>query len=139
MSEAVAAYDRGDYATALRLLQPLANSGDAGSQFGLATMYDEGKGVPQNYAEAVKWYRKAADQGYAMAQNNLGGMYGEGKGVPLDYVEAHKWSNLAASRYPASEADERNGAIQNRDNAAALMTPQQLAEAQKLAREWKPK
>lgn len=137
--EAVAAYERGDYATALQLFLPLANGGDAGGQLGLATMYDEGNGVPQNYAEAAKWYRKAADQGYPAAQVNLGLMYGMGQGVLQDYVEAHKWLNLAASRAPASEADTRNRASSGRDLIASQMTTQQMAEAQKLAREWKPK
>ncbi|MBP2679069.1 MAG: hypothetical protein H6Q82_2134, partial [Deltaproteobacteria bacterium] len=60
-------------------------------------------------------------------------------GVLQDYVLAHKWFNLAASRYPASEIDARKKAIHNRDLVASKMTPAQIAEAQKLAREWKPK
>jgi hypothetical protein len=56
--------------------------------------------------------------------------------VPQDYVQAHMWFNLAASRAPASERDE---AIKMRNIAASRMTPAQIAEAQKLAREWKPK
>ncbi len=101
-------------------------------------MYGTGQGVPQDYVEARKWYRLAADQGNADAQNNLGIMYVKGEGVPQDYVEAHKWFNLAVSRYPASEAQKRNTSVQNRDLVAAKMTPQQIAEAQKLARDWKP-
>ena len=62
-----AAYANGDYATALRLLRPLANQGDASAQFYLGAMYDTGQGVPQDYPEAVKWYRKAAEQGDAKA------------------------------------------------------------------------
>jgi hypothetical protein len=52
---------------------------------------------------------------------------------------AHKWFNLAASRYPASEIVARKKAIHNRDLVASKMNPTQIAEAQKLAREWKPK
>ncbi len=73
--EGVAAYKRGDYATALEELRPLAEQGDAKAQFYLGAMYAKGKGVPQDYAEAVKWYRKAAAQGLAEAQNNLDLMY----------------------------------------------------------------
>src|SRR5262245_33448898 len=66
------AYESGFYATALHEWEPLANAGDAPSQFLLGTMYDEGKGVPRDAALAAQWYRRAADQGYALAQNNLG-------------------------------------------------------------------
>jgi len=63
--EGVAAANRGDYATALRLWQPLAYQGDASAQSNLGLMYATGQGVPQDYAEAVRWYRRAADQGHA--------------------------------------------------------------------------
>jgi TPR repeat protein len=80
----------------------------------------------------VKWYRKAAEQGAAKAQNNLGGMYGNGKGVPQDYVQAHKWYDIAgANGYELGTS--------NRDIAAQRMTPAQIAEAQKLAKEWMEK
>ncbi len=85
--EGVAAYDRGDYATALRELRPLAEQGDAAAQYNLGGMYYGGYGVPQDYAEAVKWYRKAAEQGHALAQNNLAFMYYAGQGVTRDYVQ----------------------------------------------------
>ncbi len=61
-AEGVAAYGRGDYATALREFRPFAEQGDANAQFNLGVMYDKGQGVPQDYAEAVKWYRKAVEQ-----------------------------------------------------------------------------
>ena len=67
-----AAYDRKDYATALRFYRPLADQGHAEAQFNLGLMYSNGRGVPQDYAAAVSWYRKAADQGDAAAQFNLG-------------------------------------------------------------------
>jgi len=62
---AMAAYDRGDYATALRFIQPLANGCVATAQYILGTMYYDGLGAPQDYAEAAKWIRKAAGQGDA--------------------------------------------------------------------------
>jgi TPR repeat protein len=95
-------------------------------------MYDRGEGVPQNYREALKWYRKAADQGNAMAQYNIGAMYVSGHGVPQDYVTAHMWFNLSA-------AQDDDDAAKNRDVIAQRMTLAQIAEAQKLAREWRPK
>jgi hypothetical protein len=92
--------------------------------------------VPQDYAEAVRWYRKAADQGYLNAQTILGFMYAQGQGVPQDYAEAHMWLNLAASR--ASGENQKKYA-EARESIAKKMTSQQIAEAQRRAREWKPK
>ncbi len=171
--EGLAAYKRGDYATALREIRPLAERGDAKGQWALGVMYIMGRGVPQDYAEAVrwltkaaqqgvaeaqyslgsmydngygvpqddaravKWYRKAAEQGDAKAQYNLGFMYYYSLGAPQDYVQAHMWYNLAASRFPLSE--DRDKAVKNRNIIAEKMTLAQISEAQKLAREWKPK
>ncbi len=61
-----------------------------------------------------------------------------GRGVPQDHAVAHKWFNLAASRFPASEATLRDKAVKIREAIAARMTPAQIAEAQRLSREWKP-
>jgi len=88
--------------------------------------------VPQNYREALKWYRKAADQGNAIAQYNIGSMYATGHGVPQDDVTAHLWFSLSAA-----QGDE--DAAKNRDLIARRMTLAQIGEAQKLAREWKPR
>ncbi len=133
----VEAAESGDYVTALRLWRPLAAQGHAYAQYNLGGMYHEGQGVPRDYAEAVKWYRKAAKQGYAQAQHNVGVMYGEGTGVPQNNVQAHMWFTLAASRFPPGEDHDK--AVQDRDAVAVLMTPAQVAEAQRLAREWRPK
>ncbi len=75
------AYQRGDYATALRIFRQLADQGNARAQFVLGYMYSKGQGVPRDYAEAVRWYRKAADQNHAIAQYNLWAMYHTGQGV----------------------------------------------------------
>jgi len=136
---ASAAYQKGNYATALRLLRPLADQGDAHAQFNLGVMYAEGQGVPQDYAEAAKWYRLAADQGHAQAQYNLGLWYATGGGGAQDAVSAHMWFNLAAARFPAFDTCNRNLAVKNRDLVASKMTRDQIAEAQNLTREWKLK
>jgi hypothetical protein len=137
LDDARAALQRGDYAVAMRLFRPLADQGDALAQTSIGVMYTTGLGVPQNYALAAAWYRKAAEQGDTMAQATLGGMYATGQGVPQDYVLAHMWSNLAASR----EIDDRirENAAKCRDELAVKMTLAQIAEAQQMAREWKPK
>ncbi|MBP2673267.1 MAG: Sel1 protein repeat-containing protein [Deltaproteobacteria bacterium] len=170
----VKAFDRGDYETAYRITQPLAEKGSPKAQNLLGYMYQSGQGVEKDYGKAVTWYRKAADQGDAEAQNNvgvmyengygvwqddieaarwyrkaaeqgiphaqnnLGIMYAFGKGVPQNYVLAYVWFNLAASRFPASEREGREQASGNRDLAAYNMTPAQLADAQRMAREWTP-
>ena len=96
--EYFAALRRGDYATALRLIRPLADQGNAAAQLQLAFMYDNGYGVPKNKAEAVKWYRLAAGQGELIAQYNLAVSYANGQGVPQDYAEAAKWYRKAADQ-----------------------------------------
>lgn len=94
-------------------------------------MYEKGQGVTLNLNEATKWYRLAADQGHPTAQFNLGAMYDNGRGVPRDDVLAHMWFSL-------SVAQGNHEAAKNRDIVARRMMPAQLAQAQKLAREWKP-
>ena len=79
----------------------------------------------------MSWNRKAAERGDAPAQGLLGVQYGSGEGVPQDYVIAHMWFNLAA-------AQGLKEGVTGREWVAALMTSTQIAEAQKLAREWKP-
>ena len=88
---------------------------------------------------AAKWSRFAAEQGYTKAQHYLGLLYAAGRGIPKNFVQAHKWFNLTASRFPASKAKERDDAVKNRDLIASKMTPAQIAKAQRLAREWRPK
>ena len=80
-----------------------------------------------------RWYRLAPDQGLAEAQTYLGNMYETGKGVPPSYVQAHMWHNLVASR---TSGEQRDSAVEARDRVAGLMIPTQIAEAQRLAREW---
>ena len=96
--DSIAAYDRGDYATAVRLMRPLAEQGNAQAQNGLGAMYYNGKGVAQDFKEAVKWYRLAAAQGHKEAQLNLGVMYQLAQSVAQDFVRAHMWFNIAAAQ-----------------------------------------
>jgi TPR repeat protein len=92
------AYGKGDYATGLRLLGPLADQGSARAQTILGVMYANGHGVPQNYGEAMKWYRLAADQGDAAAQAALGVIYANGLGVPQDRPRGVEWTRKAADQ-----------------------------------------
>ena len=91
-------------------------------------MYVHGEGLPRDDKEATKWFRKAAEQGHAQAQLKLGIAYMEGVGVPKDLVAAYAWWNLAAY-------NDWEKAAKYRDVIAMLMTPEQIAEAQKLSKE----
>ena len=114
-----------DYKEAVKWYTKAAEQGLAGTQFNLGMMYHFGKGVPQDNKHAVKWYTKSAEQGYADAQLNLGIMYLKGDEVIQDYVTAYAWLKANGSA---------NGA-KGMDLAKKLMTKEQIAEAQKLARE----
>lgn len=139
---------------------------DADAQRNIGAMYQRGLGVPQSDAEAVKWYRRAAENGHPRAQQNLGVMYEEGAGVSQDYVEAAAWYQAAAEQgnlfaklnlgvlyergtpevprdvvqshmwYNLAAAQGHADAGQLRDDIAAAMTPEQVAEAQRLAQAW---
>jgi len=215
LADGKAAIRRDDFASALRLLLPLADQGNADAQFEIGALYNEnlqgharndteafkyysvaasqghahamfmvsfmycnGEGVIQNldecwkwlklsaetgysdaqlyvgwayergnysdggvlgarnYAEAAKWFRLAADQNERFAQEALGRLYSAGDGVPEDYVISYMWFNLAAAREPPPPW---SSAKQGREAIEKLMTPEQIAEAQKLSREWVPK
>ena len=173
LEDAQGADQKGDYATEMQILRPLAEQGNALAQLGLGVMYANGQGVPQDdaqavvwyrkaaeqgdadaqtivalmyvnghgvsqdYAQALIWYRKAADQGNGSAQLGLGLMYANGHGVPQDYVRARMWFDIAAAAAGASDVSVRT-AVKWRDLVATRMTPAQVAEAQRLAREWTP-
>ena len=139
---------------------------DAEAQFNLGVKYADGLGVPKDAVEAVKWYRKAADQNHAHAQYNLGFMYDKGLGVPKDAAEAVKWFRKAADQNEALaqlilgiKYDEGDGVLKDvaraymylnlaaatnadakrlRATLEKTMTPEQIAEGQRLTREWKP-
>lgn len=96
VSQGVAAYERGKYATAMRMLLPLAEKNDAKAQFYIGSMYEGGFSVEQDYDQAVEWYEKAAEQQMAKAQYHLGLLYEIGEGVGRDYVKAVEWHRRAA-------------------------------------------
>jgi TPR repeat protein len=144
---------------AFKLWLPLAKEGDPIAEYRIGRMYRFGEGVKQNPVEAIKWFRKSADQGppvprsllealYARpgqedvtvlhetpdgpdsAQYALSNLYTWGQGVKQDYVQAYMWKSLLLARCDASN-----------DELAYLaekMTPEQIAEARRLAATWKP-
>jgi uncharacterized protein len=103
------AYSEGDYETALAVWQPLAEAGDAGSQFGMGLLNANGWGVPLDDAAALRWYESAAGQGHAEAQYNIGVMYQNGWGVEQDDAKAFEWHQKAAeSGFPAAQRSVGN-------------------------------
>ena len=121
-----------DYVEAAKWYQKAADQQLPEAQLSLGLMFSDGHGVPQDYKLAVKWFHAAAQQGDFAAQFNLANLYVAGRGTPQDYVEAHKWYNLAAAASGAAEAAKA------RDDLAAKMSPEQVAKAQDLARNWRP-
>lgn len=160
----LAAYRSGDFATALAEWRPLAEQGNWAAQFNLGFMHAKGQGVRQNDALAARWYKSAAEQGYSVAQYALAQRYQSGQGVRQDYAEAARWYRFAAEQghtdaqihlavlyasgdgvpfnlvyahmwmsIAASLGDRRiRGWI---DDFAELMTPEEIATAERLARE----
>ena len=92
---------RGDFATALENWKPLAEGGDAASQYNLAMMYARGEGVEKDLATAGRWFLAAAEQGNVEAQARIGAMYARGLGVEQDYQKAARWLHDAAQRHHA--------------------------------------
>jgi TPR repeat protein len=150
LEEIDAANRTGDYAIALRLLRPLAELGNAAAQDRLGLMYEAGSGVPKDYVQAHNWYSKAAEQGggeaqdtlaIADAQHNVGRFYEIGRGVPRNYVQAYKWYSLSCAHWPAHGAHSLDtlDCTYFLDELEKKMTSGQIAEAKKLATEWRPK
>ena len=113
----------------LEALTGCAEQGHAGAQTALGLKYASGAGVPTDGVEAVRWYRLAAEQGHAEAQWLLGSMYGDGHGVPEDDVLAYMWFDLSGAQGHVS-------AQESKDIIEQLMTREQIAEAQRLSRDW---
>ncbi|HSL03552.1 MAG TPA: tetratricopeptide repeat protein [Nitrospiraceae bacterium] len=109
-----------------------AEQGDAGAQVNLGTLFLLGQGALESDQMALFWFRRAAEQQEPLAFAKLGFMYERGRGVPQDFIQAHMWYTLSAA-----QGEKR--ALASRDTLAKQMTPAQVAAAQQLAREWKPK
>jgi uncharacterized protein len=118
-----------------RLLER-ARNGEVDAQFELGKNYETGRiGLPKDFAQAQYWYRKAADQGDPYAEASLGILFNFGKGVQRDYAQAYVWYERAAMH---AQGGNRDSIVELRDGIAENLTPRQIAEAKRLAREWKP-
>ena len=136
-TEARAAVQKGDYEKAIAELKPLAEQGDASSQYLLAETYFGGHGGTM--MEALKWMTAAADQGYAQAQARLGLIYGTGKGVAINYPEAYRWFSLAAKRAdPKQQRNLKTISETNRTVVAKSLSPDQRAKIDAEVAAWRP-
>ena len=120
-----------NYGQAKRWFEEAAKQGLAEAQINLGTLYLQEDAPPRSPQMALFWFSRAAEQGVVLAFAKLGQMYQDAEGVPQDVVQAYKWLDLAATNGEAPSAERR-------DLLATKMTYAQIAEAQKLAREWKP-
>jgi TPR repeat protein len=98
LDDGLAAYDRGDYATAYRELAPAAAGGAPAAQYAVARMYLSGEGISRDGAEGLKWLQKAATAGVGPAQYQLGACHEWGIEVAQDYSQAARWYRMAADR-----------------------------------------
>ena len=121
-----------DDAEALKWFRPAAEDGHTMASYRLGVMFDRGLGTESDQAEAGRWYLKAADQDYPPAQIEIGRRYRDGHGVVTDLVRAHMWLSIAGK-------DELYAVEQELASVAKAMTPEQIAEAERLASEWEPK
>lgn len=121
-----------DHRKAKEWFDKAVEHGHPGAQVNLGTLYLRGEGAPQSSQMALFWFTRAAGQEDALALAKLGLMYAQGRGVLQDFIQAHMWYNLSAARGEVRSAEAR-------DALAKQMTPSQIAEAQRMAREWRPR
>jgi TPR repeat protein len=165
LEKGLAAYNGGDYETAMAECLPLAEAGNVDAQFCVGRMYANGFGVTMDDAQAIHWYSLAADAGHAEAQYNLAVMYANGWGVEMDDVIAAKYYRLSAEQgylqamcslayvtyrgigvpedlvegymwYDVSAKLGELAAVQRRDDLAKRMSDDDLLRAQDMALRW---
>lgn len=136
LESAVKAFNAGQRESAIAELRRLAEAGNTQAKYTLGIIYTRGQGIAPDYPQAVKWFQEAANEGYSSAQYSLGMLHAGGVGVPQDLVRGLMWLNIAL--------EDRNShnifRLQVVSMAAVLkksMTPEQIAEAEKLSSAWK--
>jgi TPR repeat protein len=118
-----------DHYLRVQSYQESAEKGDSDAQYKLGLLYLTGNGALQDFTEAARWIKLAAEQGYALAQYELGLIYRTGQGLAADPIQSYMWLNLAA-------AAGIQQAVTIRDEVMRSLSAKQLAQAQKISREW---
>ncbi len=135
--EGIAAYNKGDYSTAIAEIEPLAMKGNARAQYFIATLYRYGHGKLRDQAQAAEWFRKAAEQGHLESQYHLGLLYRNGEGVKRDRVAAHMWlSVFAAATGSYRDSLYAKDAVRKMERE---MSEEDIARAKRMASEWTPR
>jgi uncharacterized protein len=135
LARGTAAYSRGDYNRAARELEPLVRRGNAKAFALLGFLYEHGFGEPKAYPVAAGLYAQGAARGDPFGQAMLGLLYDKGYGVPQDFVLAYKWLDLAAAH---ATGPQRDAYARFRDAVGSKMSPNEIAESQRLATYWTP-
>ncbi len=139
--DAVAAYQRGDYITALNLWQAQAEAGDSRATYNIGVLFDQGQGVPEEPARAALYFRHAAEAGHARAMSNYGRLLEQGRGVPKDEAQAAYWfhkaaeAGLAEAQYNLGLMYERGRGVQKNERDAAAWYSRAAAGGQSAALE----
>jgi len=129
---ASAAYEAGDYASAMREWMAEADRGSAVAQFNIGLLHDQGYGVEVDREKAAEWYLLAADGGLPRAQFRIAERYENGDGIDKSWIKAIQWFTLAASQ-------RVEGARKRRKKLAKQISAHDLSLADMHAREWKRK
>ena len=135
LARGTAAYSRGDYNRAARELEPLVERGNTRAFALLGFLYEHGFGEPKAYPVAARLYAQGAVRGDAFGQAMLGLLYDKGYGVPEDFVLAYNWLDLAAAH---ATGRQRDVYARYRDAVGSKMSPNEIAEGQRLAADWTP-
>lgn len=123
-----AAFEHGDFPTALKLLTPLAQQGDVEAEIDVGAMYLAGNGVAKDHLQAGKWFLAAARTGNIGGEVDIGGLFASGDGIQKNYVLGYMWFDLAAAQGSAAAADYRS-------HVAAEMMPEQIERAEAMGKQ----
>jgi len=119
-----------DNKEAIKWFSKAAERGHAPTQFTLGNMYYNGEGTAKDMGKAFQWHSRAAEQGYADSQFMVGAMYQGGMGISKDYVKSYAWLSIVSREHPEH--------IKLLNEMAPYMTKEQIAEAKKIAAQFKP-
>jgi TPR repeat protein len=126
-----------NYAKAREWYTAAAGDRVSAAMYRVGYLHEKGLGVKANMKEAEKWYRKAADAGDSWSQLYFGDKCEHGRGVPVDLISAHVWYNLASKGMGSEELWKK--AKSAKERVALTLSAEDLARAEKMAREWRPR
>lgn len=135
ISAGLLAYESGEFGRALSIFRPLVERGDASAQFMIGAMYFYGRGLDRDDGSAAIMFYKAANQGNPEGQLAFGSLLLYGVGLRQDIVKSYMWLTVAAESINTAVAEQARTVLAH---AEKLMTPSEIQNAQKLARDFRP-